>query len=250
MKTLNFRNLLLLCLLVLIGAFLPRLQAQECTVLLPETNKSGTVHPAKNAVIDYKPQRTARGIDYDRTIVRVRKTGGMASGEVKIYADNQLKYTIPFQNGNSPTPWIERSLDGVGPGAVRVTVNNQSVGYFLKYSCHFQVVYSQLFGPAGYAELEVAPNMGEQIISTHSTACSRKVKVSISKVRGTYGKGTAYIYDGTDITRSPIATYNIPEQRGVAQEMDLTIPSGKMTIKVVNTHPSTPLKVRARAFVR
>ena len=249
MKTSNNRQALLFVFIAIFFFSLPGLNAQECTVLIPQTNKTGNVHPAKNAVITYRPRgRSISAPMVDKTIVKVKKTGGMARGEVKIYANNQLKYTVNFANGNSPTAWISRTLQGVSPNQVKVTINNKSAGFNLKYAINFSKVYSNLLR-GEYYDMEIAPNMGEEQMITASTSCTRKIELRVSKQRGTYGRGVAYIYDGRNTNGRLLRTYNIPEQRGVAQRINVTAPTGYVTVKVRNTHPSTPLKVRITAKV-
>ena len=140
----------------------------------------------------------------NKVTVSIKKTGGRAKTIVNIYAGNQLKKRIIFENGDYKTT-KQRVLNNVKNKKIKVEIVNQSVGNTFKYTAKINGKDIRLT-PDRKA---VTGNLGGQFEKNVRTrySCTGKVRVIVKRTGGT-ARATLLIFEGTKTLKSVIFERN------------------------------------------
>ncbi|MCI4667535.1 MAG: hypothetical protein MRZ79_05185 [Bacteroidia bacterium] len=140
-------------------------------------SRTGTVYAAGPAKTTFK----ATG---NTVTVKVNKTGGRAETRVNVYANNQLKKTYQFPNGNYSREKV-LAVNGVKNKTIRVDIINQSVGNKFEYRLNcFSAAPASLGSVSG-----LLAGQGKKT-QTFDRVCSSKKRIKITVTRqGGQAKG-------------------------------------------------------------
>ena len=117
----------------------------------------------------------------NKVTVSIKKTGGRAKTTVNIYAGNQLKKRIIFENGDYKTT-KQRVLNNVRGKKIKVEIVNQSVGNTFKYTAKIIGKDTSLTPNRTPVKGVLAGQFEKRI--TIKKSCTGKTKIIITRTSG------------------------------------------------------------------
>jgi ribosomal protein S6E (S10) len=178
MKNLG-KSISLMSTLILLLFAVETLQAQHCGMV--------TMYKSSGQVLSAKKGERSVNSTANRVQVKIRKTGGRAQTDVRVYVDGQLINTnLNFANGNYTSDWRTHLLTNVMGKNIMVQVDNRSVGHTFSYDIELEGNTNSLMFQGEPYDWSIGGSNNRRTLSMRQS-CTGRAKISITaRKRGNY----------------------------------------------------------------